>query len=93
MVVLMNWPHTHRCSRVEEVACLEGEELTDEAHQFVHRAEHVGRVTLLHRLPVDIEVKVQVLDVLSPRQRSRQSPCRVPRDDPWRSAAAGGRGR
>ena len=54
---------TRRSSREDEVAGLEREILTDISHDVIHRAQHVARISLLHRLAVDVKMETEALDV------------------------------
>ena len=63
MVVDLNGTYTHGSSRIKKIAGLQGEEAADIRNDFVHPEKHVTRPSLLHRLTIDIEVEVQVLNV------------------------------
>ena len=63
MVVDVDWTNTYGRSCIEDVACLQGEELADIAYETVNGEYHVGGIAFLNAIAVDVEGEAQVLDV------------------------------
>ena len=63
MVVDVDWTNAYGRSCIEDVACLQGEELADIAYKTVNGEYHVGGVAFLNSIAVDVEGEAQVLDV------------------------------
>ena len=63
MVVDIDWTNAYGRSCIEDVACLQGEELADIAYETVNGEYHVGGVAFLNTVAVDVKGEAQVLDV------------------------------
>lgn len=59
----MHRSYTRGSPREDKVAGLEREVLAHICHDIVHRAQHVSRISFLHRLTVDVEMEAEALDV------------------------------
>ena len=59
----MHRTHTRWRTRIENVARLQGKELRDIGNDLIHPIEHIRGTALLHRLPVDIQMEVDALDI------------------------------
>lgn len=57
VVVNLHRTYTYWRSRVEQVACLQGEELRDVADELVNRVQHVAGISLLDGLSVDVQME------------------------------------
>ena len=79
MVVDVHWSYACRRACEDEVASLQREETAHVAHYLIHRVNHVGRMTALHRSAVDVEVETEVLDVLAQTFLRHEAPygCRA----------------
>ena len=63
MVVDVDWTNAYGRSCIEDVACLQGEELADITYKTVNGEYHVGGIALLNTIAVDVKGEAQVLDV------------------------------
>ena len=61
MVVHVDGANADRGAGEEHVARLQCEEAADVADEFIHLIQHVARTPRLHRLPIDVEVELQIL--------------------------------
>ena len=63
MVVDIDWTNAYRGSCIEDVACLQGEELADIAYETVNGEYHVRGIAFLNAIAVYVKCEAQVLDV------------------------------
>ena len=97
MIVDIDWTYTYWSSGIENIACLQGEELTYIAYKTVNREYHVSSIAFLNAIAVDVESEAQVLDVKEVILRNpfsiRRSLCIFPKADLPRVVSSEGLGR
>jgi hypothetical protein len=63
VIVDIDWTYTYWSSGIEDIACLQGEELTYIAYKTVNGEYHVRGIAFLNTIAVDVKCEAQVLDV------------------------------